>query len=246
MATGYVRNHGGTGVEDVSNIAPKSTSGSEECRERPRFHLALDWPEFVVFRAVPLAQDHRAPLRHNRGEERTSHPQLQGRGPPRALHRVVQGRRSRQDLAHRQQVPPGPAPRRITLLFAHDEQQEGAGRGGVLVRGEEHRRIGSQQERHAASSRWVSLVDRYSGSDFRVRERAKGATGRPRAADSFPGRARRDFSHREKSGSGSWISGMNVSRAITRRVCLNLIRDSFQPGMFVSGREHATSIRRVF
>lgn len=103
-------------------------------------------------RLASLAKNNRTSLGHHSGKKRAGDPKLQSRRQTRPHHRMVQRWRVGEDIAHRQQVASRLAASRIALFPANDEQQKGARRGCLLVRGPKYGRNRHQQECHFTSS----------------------------------------------------------------------------------------------
>lgn len=109
------------------------------------------------FSSISHTPHHRASFRYNSSKKRASYIKLQGRRPSRTYDRVVQRWGARAYFAYRQQIASSPSALGIALLPQDSQQQEGTRRWRVLVRGQEHSRIGAQQERDASGCRWVEF-----------------------------------------------------------------------------------------
>lgn len=92
---------------------------------------------------------HRTSRGHHRGPQRTRHLKLSRRGRTGAHGHVVQRRTDGTDGAPGRAIPSRPAARGQLVFPASGPQQEGIGRGCLLVRSNQRSGEGEEQERHA-------------------------------------------------------------------------------------------------
>lgn len=137
-------------------------------------------------RPVPIAEDHGTPIRHHSAQEWPGDSQLQSRGQAGADYRVVEGRPA---TGHGHEESPRYPAGRIVVLPARSARQEGAGRRGVLVCGQECSGLRCKPQRHASCSRSVSdsiSINDSNSTKIRVLLAFKYARSRPRFTKSEP------------------------------------------------------------
>lgn len=108
---------------------------------------------FPLCSTISIAENNRTPEWYSSRKERAGDAQLQGGGEARASHRVVQGRRARQDQLEREQVAPSAVAVRFLVLLPNGAREEGARRRRLLVRRQELGWQELQPKRYATNRR---------------------------------------------------------------------------------------------